>query len=287
MTLSEKLGWRISEQQPDFDYLNKLFDWFIGLNIPYETVSNFELGTFIKTPEEMAECAVSGLGGHCVEHAVLWAEIARENGFLSSVVNADFNNYVLGVSGELTYAYALLELPDSTRIFSDTYYTGALLPIPPRGGIQRGQFVIKRISDKNFSFLNFSDGDLLKEDIVREDSDLAVRQRLFEQRYGNFFPFGVVAPYYQAKQPERRSIYYVPKLDRYLVQEKGKSYALPLEKLSDCDWIPSAILAKIREVTPRNRAERANAVAFLRKGIFNPVYTPLGDASRPTTEVAS
>jgi hypothetical protein len=272
MKLSNLIGLEDLTHLDERERFQRIFAHYIGLDIPYETLSNFDLQSLIKTPAQIAHAVSDAGGGHCVEHVSLLDAVFREQNIPSKVVNADHTDFKAGVYSDLAITYALASV-GGELLLCDPFYGALYAKVPKAGGTLQDHVVTKRIDSNRFVFMTFDgDGLLTREDVIHEDSDLSARQKIFESRYVDFFPFGVVAPYYQVVRPISRSLYYSPKFDCYIVQENRKSYQLPLDGLSSCGWIPDRFREKIPRATETNRSQRSAAQQFLRLGLFNPYY---------------
>jgi hypothetical protein len=273
VNLSGRLACPRVDGRADQAALQALFDWYVGLQIPYETISNLRADVLIRTPTEIAASAASGLGGHCVEHALLFTDLLREHGFAARYVNGDHHDYVLGVVMTLAKPFTLVNL--RARLFvCDTYYRRVMLEVPGAGGAN-GDLVARRIDPWTFVIESRRDGKLTGEDIVHEESTLADRRRQFEERYHAFSPFGITAPYYQVMKPKRCGLYYDPGADQYVVHEGKKVFAVSDGDLPGLRWLPGGLAAQIPAVAARNRRERQAACAFLETGLYQPFYRQL------------
>lgn len=258
--------------------LGAVFEWFLGLGLLYETVSNQRLGIQVKTEEEMADSVGRGFGGHCVEHAVLLTAVLRQLGFEARFVNADHHDRARGGSIEMAKALALVTLPEG--VFAcDPYYTRAVIPLPRAGALEAGRYAVRRLDPSSCAIETRRRGEVMSLDVVREDSTVEDRRRLFAERYAEFSPFGVTAPWFQVMRPVRRGLYYDPVGDSYLDHDRTSWRRLSADEVAALDWVP----ARVRELVPvlgeRNRGEREAATRFLEGGEYVPFYRQLREAS--------
>jgi hypothetical protein len=282
MATGETLGLR-PIRGTDRERLTGVFEWFVGLALPYETVSNQLWNVHIKTAEQMVEAVTDGFGGHCVEHAVLLTAILAEQGFDARFVNADVHDLARGVRIELAKPMVYVRLGDQTFL-CDPYYGRTLLRVPRRGELRSGRRVVRRLDDDDtVVVLSRRGGRAVGKDVVRTYSTIDDRRRLFRERYATFSPFGVTAPYYQLLRPVRRALYYEPEADRLLTHDGCSARYLSDDQLAHVGWIPEKLRALIPVAVERNRRERVAAAAFLRTGAYRPYYRTLGRPAEPDT----
>lgn len=258
--------------------LREVFDWFLGLELLYETVSNQQLGVHIKTADAMAESVRRGFGGHCVEHALLLTAILGELGYDARFANADHHDRGRGVSIEMAKALALVTLPEGT-FACDPYYSRAVIPLPRTGQLKEGRYAVRRLDPRSCAIETRRGGEVVGCDVVREDSTIDGRRRLFAERYAGFSPFGVTAPWFQVMRPVRRGLYYDPLHDAYLDHDKTTWRHLSTDELAALDWVPERVRELVPVLGERNRAERDAAARFLETGAYVPFYRQLRPAS--------
>jgi hypothetical protein len=265
----------------DRDTLSHAFEHFIRREVPYETVSNLALSRLVKSAAEMIEAVGSGLGGHCVEHAVLLTEFLRELGFDARFANADYHDRVSGRSTAMAKPLCLVRLGEETFV-ADPYYRRVLLPVPREGELRVGRFVVVRKSDDEFWIQSLKQGAdgagrgaVWNEDRVRVSSTLLDRCRLFESRYAEFSPFGITAPYFQLMRPERKALFYDPEQDCLVDCDSVAVRELHEDGLAECDWIPERVRHLVLEFVGRSRATRTAARRFLARGEYAPHYLEL------------
>jgi N-acetyltransferase len=274
MELSKTIGYDAPEQPADRHTLRRLFDWFVGRGLPYETVSNLQQNVLIKSAEQMAEAVARGFGGHCVEHAVLFAAFLREQGFDARFVNADYHDHLLGISIALAKPFVLVCI-DGHLYVCDPYYRRLLLPVPDTGEIHSGNLSVRRVDADSFVIELRRNGTVANQDLVRESSSLEDRQWLFRDRYAEFTPFGITAPYYQVMRPARRAVYYDPHADEFVAHDETRVESLNEYQLAECGWIPRRYRELIPALAARNRREREHAAEFLQTGAYTPPYLRL------------
>lgn len=272
MTLGKRLGWPDQASAANRRTFKQLFEWYVKLAIPYETLSNIRSGVLVKSGEQTAESVAAGFGGHCVEHAELLAALLRETGFDARMVSADQTDYVFNLSSKLSGSYVLVDV-EGQLFMCDSYYHEVFLPVPKRGGECQGRFAMTRTSDAQFLFQIYRNGTVVADNLVYERSTLDERRRIFSERYREFSPFGITAPYYQTKSPHRIALYYSPERDRCLVQEKTSGRLIEDRQVQECEWIPATYRSILPQAIERSRHERVAAMKFLEKGIFNPWYS--------------
>lgn len=271
MSYAERLGYCESIKSLNYSTLHNVFQWFIDLNIIYETASNFQKNILIKNAEQMVDALADGFGGHCVEHAVLLTTIFCEMGFAAKLINADYHDYRKNVHITMAKPLTLVSLSNEI-IVCDSYYRRLLLPVPKNGKLTYHGHCIKRINSKCFAIQAIKDGKIVNEDMASENYTIETRQKQFDDRYAAFFPFGVTAPYYQLLHPIRKALYYVPQKDKLLVIHNNNSYYIDDSDVDKCEWIPENIRLWIPKMLCRNRNERNESIAFLRTGIYQPNY---------------
>lgn len=272
--LAQKMDIAIPTAADELDQFRSVYQQFLGKEILYETLSNIAERIFLRSPELLVENVDRGYGGHCVEIVWLLADLLTELGWPAKVINGDMIDYKLKVSTKLSAAYVYVKV-GSREFVCDPYYTQALSEVPAVGGLFDGRYLTRRLSKSSFTFSEISDGMLVSEDTMFLDVGIEYRQQVFAERYSGFCPFGVVTPYIQYLRPERRAIYYVPKSRALLAIEGRVSRKVSLQDLTSIEWLGAHFHEPIRSAYERNDAERGQSIAFLRKGIFNPLYTPI------------
>jgi hypothetical protein len=281
-SLNARLGGSVDAGPADRTQLRRIFDWFVALDIPYETVSNLATDVLIKTPAELVDSIEAGFGGHCVEHAVLLTELLRESGFDARYVNADVHHPGRDGAPDVVVRMAkplVLVRVDAGRMVCDPYYGRTVLPVPDtEPSVVVKDVTLHRTARSVFIVRWHRDGRLTGADVVREDSGIERRRSLFQQRYSGFSPFGVTAPYYQQMRPVRQAVYYDPELDCLLTHTAHEVHRLSVRDLPSCDWIPPPIRERIAALVPRSRRERVTAAAFLHSGVYTPYYRLLQPA---------
>ncbi|MEN9578000.1 MAG: hypothetical protein RJA70_1009 [Pseudomonadota bacterium] len=274
----------------DRDALAHAFEHFIRREVPYETVSNLVLSRLVKSAAEMVETVADGLGGHCVEHAVLLTEFLRELGFDARFANADYHDRVSGRSTAMAKPLCLVRVGE-TLFVADPYYRQVLLPVPREGELRVGRFVVVRKNDEEFwiqalklDAAGAGQGAVLNEDHVHALSTLHDRCRLFEARYAEFSPFGITAPYFQLMRPVRKALFYDPEQDCLVDCDPVAVRELQSEDLAKCEWIPERVRHLVLEFVGRSRAMRPAARRFLARGEYAPHYLQLERRSQHMTE---
>jgi hypothetical protein len=258
--------------------LRQVFEWFRALGLLYETVSNHQLGVHVKTAGEMADSVRRGFGGHCVEHAVLLAAILGELGYDARFANADHHDRVRDVSIEMAKALVLVTLDEGT-FACDPYYTRAVVPLPDAGRVEQGRYAVWRLDARTCAIDSLRRGAVVSRDVVREDSTIDDRRRLFAERYVEFSPFGVTAPWFQLRGPVRRGLYYDPLHDAYLEHDDATWRHLSASEVVTLGWVPERVRRRVPVLGERNRAERDAAARFLETGAYVPYYRQLRPAS--------
>jgi hypothetical protein len=274
--LSETVGLPDLRRFDESERFEAIFSHYLGLRIPYETVSSLEANALVREPADIAATVSDARGGHCIEHVVLLAALFREQGIQAKVATADFTNVEGGVYSPLASTFALAYVDNETWL-CDPYYGAVRAKVPGHGGCLRHGVVMRRIDSDRFVYMTFEGESMYREDVVYENVDLSERVATLKGRYLEFTPFGVLSPYYQEVRPAWRALLYSPRFDRYVVQEKRSSFQMGLDELNRCEWIPDHIRKRIPAVTELNRAQRETAVRLLRRGLFNPFYVPVSD----------
>lgn len=252
--------------------LKALFDWYISLEIPYETVSNVEMDALIKTEQQMLRSVLAGDGGHCVEHSLLLTAVLRDFGFQCTLVNADYHNRKAGTVVKMAKPLVVVELGEESWV-CDPYYRSVAQPIlqvddPSKtDGTQ-----VSRESPTVFSIRKRVGGTIVDEDRANMEWTIHDRRLQFELRYKEFSPFGVTAPLYQRLRPVRTALFYSPEHDSLLVSE-GSSYRLiNTDELALETWVPETYRDRALRLVPGLCETRAAAGAFIKKGLFQPTY---------------
>lgn len=260
--------------EPNPVLLQKLFDWFVSLDLQYETASNIVGGSIVRSSSAIVESIRRDWGAHCIEHAQLFKDLLLEFGFQARLVNASHKDYITRTAAENSMTYTLVDC-QGQRFLCDTFYTQELFALPAIGGRLSGAIYTRRIDDEHVSFAVLANGTVIAEDLVNEASDPQQRSATMQARFPDFTPFGVFVPYFQTVRPYRRAIFYAPKFDRFTLQEGDKSHPLPLEQLPQCFWIPAPIRLVIEQALEVSRAQRDKTTAALRFGVANPHYQTL------------
>lgn len=275
MSIYKQLMGRIEYSgESSFVQLQELFDWFVSLDLQYETASNIVASTIVRPSSAIVDSIRDGRGAHCIEHAQLFKDMLVECGFDARLVNASHKDYITRTSSENSMTYTLVEC-EKKRYLCDTFYSQCLLEVPEIGGSLQGSFYTRRLDADHFSFAALAQGKLVAEDTVDERSAPEERLATINQRFPDFMPFGVFVPFFQTVRPYRRALFYTPKFDRFTAQEGGKSHSLRLDELHECFWIPASIRMVIESALEVNRAQREKSMAALRFGITNPNYQQL------------
>lgn len=263
--------------------LRQLFDWYVGLNIPYETLSNIHTGVLVKDAVQMLGAVEQGGGGHCVEHSVLLAAVLADAGFDARIVNADYHDHRKGTVVRIAKPLVVVSAEGGQWI-CDPYYRTVVLPLPETGSHRDGEYEVTRSGEGAFHILRLQDGRPVDEDRADFGWTLDTRRRQFADRYTDFSPFGVTAPFYQVMRPVRTAIFYSPRHDRLIVAEGNRYDAIADGDLAGLDWIPERFRASILAALPTSRGQRAAALAFLEGGLFPPYYERLETGARPCAE---
>jgi hypothetical protein len=276
MHLSETIGLADLRQLDEKKRFEAIFAYYVSLKIPYETVSNFETKALVRAPAEIAATVAAQRGGHCIEHASLLAALLEEQGIRAKVISGDHTNVECGVYSALASTFAMATVVGESYL-CDPFYGAVRARVPKSGGCLRDGVVIRRLDPNTIVYVTFEGETMYRDDVVYENVDFSERLALIESRYRDFFPFGVLTPYYQEVRPKWRSLLYSPKFDCYVVQEKRTSFQIPIDKLDTCEWIPKPIRTRIPLATEFNRAQREIAIRFLRRGLFNPFYLSVAE----------
>lgn len=252
--------------------LKSVFDWYVSLKVPYETVSNLELGALVKTEEQMLGSVLAGDGGHCVEHSVLLAAVLGDLGFFGAVVNADYHDKNSGAVVKMAKPLVVVELQDESWV-CDPYYRCMAQPIPPLGATgENGGIQVYRKSATEFRISKLVGGVVADEDHANMEWTIHDRRRQFEQRYADFSPFGITAPLYQRLRPVRTGLFYSPEYDSLLVSEGGKYRLIRTENLEHEKWVPEPFRRRVLKLLPGIRETRETAYEFIKTGLFPPSY---------------
>jgi len=274
MRVSERLGLEFASNALDVDLLNKIFSTMLGKNIPYETVSNLALDVHIKSATQMADAVVSGLGGHCVEHAVLLLAVLLEHGFDATYANGDVHDVLRNTCNPLAKAYVLVTI-DGDTFACDPFYRRKSILLPREGVIHYKKLVLQRLDKNTVRLQTVVNGDVTHEEVIRQNTTLDDRRNEFKRRYVAFSPFGITAPYFQQMLPMRRALFYHPISDRFVAHDNSSLMMIALDSLDECDWIPASIRSQILMFLPVARRQRDAAIAFLKQGLYTPHYLQL------------
>lgn len=259
--------------------LKTVFNWHLSLKIPYETLSNLELGALVKTEEQMLGSVLAGDGGHCVEHSVLLAAVLGDLGFSCAVVNADYHNKNSGVLVKMAKPLIVVKLQDESWV-CDPYYRCMTQPIPAVGGVgEDGDIQVYRKSASEFRIIKFMGDVVVDEDHANMEWTIHDRRCQFEQRYTDFLPFGITAPLYQLLRPVRICLFYSPEHDSLLVSEGGRYRLIRTEDLEYEKWVPDLYRRRVLKLLPGIREKRRAAYEFIKSGLFPPSY--LGNIPHP------
>ena len=268
-----------SGDKPDRIALKTVFDWHLSLKVPYETVSNLELGALVKTEEQMLGSVLAGDGGHCVEHSVLLAAVLGDLGFSCAVVNGDYHNKNSGVLVKMAKPLVVIELQDESWV-CDPYYRCMAQPLPPVGGVgEDGDIQVYRKSTSEFRIIKLVGNVVADEDHVNMEWTIHDRRCQFEQRYTDFLPFGITAPLYQLLRPVRTGLFYSPEHDSLLVSEGSIYRLIRTEDLEHEQWVPDLYRRRVLKLLPGIRETRGAAYEFIKSGLFPPSY--LGNKPQP------
>lgn len=259
--------------------LKTVFNWHLSLKIPYETLSNLELGALVKTEEQMLGSVLAGDGGHCVEHSVLLAAVLGDLGFSCAVVNGDYHNKNSGVLVKMAKPLVVIELQDESWV-CDPYYRCMAQPLPPVGGVgEDGDIQVYRKSASEFRIIKLVGNVVADEDHVNMEWTIHDRRCQFEQRYTDFLPFGITAPLYQLLRPVRTGLFYSPEHDSLLVSEGSIYRLIRTEDLEHEQWVPDLYRRRVLKLLPGIRETRGAAYEFIKSGLFPPSY--LGNKPQP------
>ncbi|WP_162296941.1 arylamine N-acetyltransferase [Burkholderia ubonensis] len=268
-----KLGY-LSDVEVSPAGLARLFDWYLSLGIPYETLSNLASGVLIKNAGQMLAAVLDGGGGHCVEHSVLLEAVLHEAGFDARLINADYHDERNGVRITLSKPLVVVRL-DGGMWVCDPYYRNVMLPVPDAGALRTGEFEVTRVDAARFVLARIDGARVVDADHANLEWPLAMREAQFRTRYRQFSPFGVTAPFYQVLRPVRQAIFYSPR-DDALLATKGASYQVfTPDRIDEHAWVPAHVRAGIAERLAAARAEREDALRFLESGLFPPFYERL------------
>jgi hypothetical protein len=251
-----------------------LFDWYLSLGIPYETLSNLASGVLIKNAGQMLEAVLAGGGGHCVEHSVMLEAVLREAGFDARMINADYHDARTGARITLSKPLVVVLL-DGRMWVCDPYYRTVMLPVPAAGSVRDGAFEITRVDDKCFMLARIDGERVADADHANLDWPLAMREAQFRTRYQQFSPFGVTAPFFQVLRPVRQAIFYSPRDDALLATGGAGYQVFAPEEIDAHTWVPPRVRRGIVERLAASRAEREEALRFLASGLFPPFYERL------------
>lgn len=268
----------IKELVPSSASLKQVFEWYMSLAIPYETLSNIESSVLIKNAIQMLEAVQAGGGGHCVEHSVLLTELLKEFGFSAELVNADYHDHQRQIRVKISKPMVVVRLSEGWWV-CDPYYRAIVFPVPGSGTEQWKSFEIARQSEHEFSIGRRQNGVIVDEDRANCTWTLEVRQHQFDTRYKHFSPFGVTAPFFQILRPVRKSVFYSPRHDTLIIAEGDSFQPIESSGLCEVSWLPQAICNRIINALPGIRKQRTDAVEFLNQGLFPPYYERLRDAS--------
>ena len=274
MKISRELKCPKSVTECSVQELAEIFNWYISLDIPYETLSNIRLGVFIKSPQEMLSTVVAGGGGHCVEHSVLLRALLYEVGFEAKLINADYRNHVTNQVIRISKPLVVVTIGEHMYV-CDPYYRHLFLKLPDRGEVKQGNFLVARDSDGEFRISRIKGEKTIDEDCANFDWSLEVRRSQFETRYQKFSPFGVTTPFYQILRPVRKAIFYSP-VEDCLICAEGDSYRyIPESDLAEVEWLPVRYRPEILSHLELARSQRDAASEFILGGQFPPYYENL------------
>jgi len=271
MFVSHQLGVFENDSEVNFSLVERLFDKFVSLNIPYETISNLRDNVLIKTPGQMIECIESGMGGHCVEHALVLCEVFKEHGMDAIYVNADNIDHIANVTTLLSKPYIMLKI-NGEDLLVDAYYRRMIFKVPKEGKIEMERFTIDRIDDVTVKISFFGRKGMYSEEIIYFKSGIKEKIKIFDDRYKFFTPFGITAPYYQEISPQRKGIYFDVERDSLVLQENKEVKYVSEMELSFVDWIPDYIKSGILSYVLRNKSEKSEVREFLESGEYTPIY---------------
>lgn len=256
------------------DGLRQIFNWYLSLNIPYETISNLETGILIKNATQMANAVVNGSGGHCVEHSVLLTGILEEAGFDARLVNADYQDYRTGTKVLLSKPLVVVR-SEMGEWVCDPYYRSTLLVIPESGTLRNGNLVVTRRDHDRFTITRFVGDEVMDEDHADLRWSLQMREEQFRSRYQRFSPFGVTAPFYQLMRPTRKAVFYSPRDDAVVATDGGRYRVVDAANIVHLSWVPENIRIAVISRLDVCRRERSEALAFIEAGAFPPFYEHL------------
>jgi hypothetical protein len=254
--------------------LKDVFDWYLSLHIPYETISNLETGVLIKSAAQMADTVIAGGGGHCVEHSVLLTEILQEAGFDAQLVNADYHDHRTGATVLFSKPLVVVRM-DGGMWVCDPYYRSTMLAIPASGASREAEFAVTRHDRDKFTIAKLANDVPVDEDRADLNWSLQMREEQFRSRYRRFSPFGVTAPFYQLLRPTRKAVFYSPRDDAIVATDGGRYRVMDAAEIEHLNWVPEKIRVAVMSRLNACRRERGEALAFIDTGSFPPFYERL------------